>query len=226
MVIPVLGIPYLTRSDLMLRAVTSINHPVDELVIVDNSVDDTCPIVDGARHIKTGSNMGVSWAWNTIIMATREAPYWVIANADIRFGPEDLVRMEERMQAGVDLLLNESMALFAISGNCIQTVGWFDTMFVPAYCEDNDYIYRSRLMGIDVQFLEPQFEHFGSASIKSSDGFRKANSVSYPMNVKYYREKWGGSMGHEVYTSPFDNGGSPRDTPPLDLDRLRALSWD
>lgn len=223
--IPVLGIPYISRSDLMLRTITSINHPVDELVILDNSRDGSCPQVDGARTIKMHRNMGVSWAWNTIIRNTHEADYWVILNADVQLGSDDLARLAERMQDGADLCLVESMALFGISGACIEKVGWFDESFVPAYCEDNDYIYRCRLLGANVEWITAGWDHFGSATIKSSDAHREGNNRSYPMNVKLYREKWGGIMGEEVYTTPFDRGGSPRDTQTLDLSRLRALSW-
>ena len=74
--------------------------------------------------------------------------------------------------------------------------------------------------------IAPEFKHFGSATIRSDPKMLAANSRSYPQNVKYYQEKWGGLMGRETFETPFDQGGSPRDCPPLDFDRLRALSWD
>lgn len=224
--IPVIGCAYITRSDLMLKMIMSINRPVNEIVIVDNSLDNTCPQVEGARTIKPYSNMGVSWAWNTIIHSTRRANYWVIVNSDVEMGPNDLANLEARMEAGDELCLVHSMALFGISASCVQKVGWFDEMFVPAYCEDNDYVYRARLLGVEVTFIEPEYAHYGSATIKSSQKFRLANDVSHDRNVKYYREKWGGVMHEETYTTPFDKGGSPRDTQTLDLHRLRELSWD
>jgi len=224
--IPVLGLPYISRSDLFVKTVTSINHPVDKMVVVDNSRDGSCPQVDGAEYIKMHRNMGVSWAWNTIIMQSREAPWWAISNSDLKYGKHDLSNLDTAMGEGRDLVFIESMALFGISAKCVQTVGWFDEMFVPAYCEDNDYTYRARLLGIEPHFIRPAFEHFGSATIKSDKGMREANARSYPQNVKYYQEKWGGLMHHEVYETPFNKGGSPKDCPTLDFDRLRALSWD
>ena len=223
--IPVLGVPYITRSDLFIETIVSINHPVDKIVVVDNSADGTCPQVDEAQYIKAHRNMGVSWAWNTIIKQSYEAKWWAISNSDLKYGPNDLKNLDEAMNDGHDLVFVESMALFGISAKCVQTVGWFDEMFVPAYCEDNDYRWRAHLLGIDVHFIAPEYEHFGSATIKSDLEFRAANSHSYPQNVKYYQRKWGGSMGSEVYETPFNEGGSPRDCQTLDFNRLRALSW-
>jgi len=226
-VIPVLGFLYISRSDLFVDAVTSINHPIDSMVVVDNSNDGTCPQVDGARYLKMHRNMGVAWGWNTIIKNTREAPYWIIANSDIKFGPDDLKRMEAKMQSGVELLLNDSMALFGISATCIQKVGWFDENFVPAYCEDNDYLRRAKLLGgVHIEWITPSFSHFGSATIKSDEARRDGNNRSYPQNVKYYQDKHGGIMGQETYDTPFNQSGSWRECPTLDFDRLRALSWD
>lgn len=224
--IPVLGVPYINRSDLFVRMITSISHPIETIVVIDNAADDTVPRVDGAIYIKPHRNMGVSWAWNTIIKATPHAPWWAISNADIKLGEHDLANLEAGMASGLDLCLVESMALFGISAECVQKVGWFDENYAPAYCEDNDYLYRAKLIGVRIDWLIPEFEHFGSASIKSDPKLYAGNALSYPENVKYYARKWGGVMHQEVYTTPFDQGGSPRDCPTLDFDRLRRLSWD
>lgn len=224
--IPVLGVPYLSRSDLFVEMITSINHPIGDIIVVDNSTDGTIPQVDDALYITPHRNMGVSWSWNTIIMARPHAPWWAIANSDIKLGPYDLQNLCEAMDSGGELVLIESMALFGISASCIQKVGWFDTNFIPAYCEDNDYIYRARLLGVEPRFITPGFTHFGSATIKSSPHAMMNNNRTYPLNVRYYSEKWGGIMGKERFTTPFDKGGSPRDCPTLDFERFRTLSWD
>ena len=146
--IPVLGIAYLNRSDLFAECILSIDFPVDELVIIDNSGDDTCPVVDGAHYIKMPRNMGVSWAWNTIIKAYPLAPWWLIANSDVKFGPGSLQKVFEAMKDS-DLTLAPTMATFGLSHDCVETVGWFDeAAFIPAYCEDNDYLRRARRLGI------------------------------------------------------------------------------
>jgi len=140
-VIPVIGTAYIARSDLLVEMVTSIDHPVQDLVIIDNSSGDTCPRVDEALTIRMHRNAGVSGAWNLIIKTRPKAAWWCIVNSDITFGPHDLEQLEQQMEGGKELVLLESMAAFGISRACIKQVGWFDEMFVPAYCEDNDYIY-------------------------------------------------------------------------------------
>lgn len=223
--IPVIGTAYITRSDLLVAFIKSINHPTQEIVIVDNSPDATCPQVDDARTIKMHRNGGVSWAWNTIIKAVPKAPWWLIANSDIAFGPKDLATLEAKMTEGHPLVMLESFAAFGISRECIKKVGWFDENFVPAYCEDNDYIYRARLKGIKPVFLPSGKKHFGSATLKSSTWAAENNNRTYEENVAFYKAKWGGIMHQETYTSPFNEGGDPRDWT-LDIDRLAKLSWD
>ena len=224
--IPVIGTAYIARSDLLVEMVTSIDHPVQDLVIIDNSSGDTCPRVDEALTIRMHRNAGVSGAWNLIIKTRPKAAWWCIVNSDITFGPHDLEQLEQQMEGGKELVLLESMAAFGISRACIKQVGWFDEMFVPAYCEDNDYIYRTRLMGIEPVFLPSGKKHYGSATLKSLEGAVKQNNRTYPKNVSLYKRKWGGIMHQETYTTPYNAGGSPRDCETLDIDRLAELSWD
>jgi len=225
-VIPVIGTAYITRSDLLVELVKSINRPVQDIVIIDNSPDDTCPRVDDALTVKMHRNAGVSAAWNLIIKTKPKAAWWCIVNSDVAFGPDDLEVLEKNMEMGSDLVLLESFAAFGISRDCIKAVGWFDEMFVPAYCEDNDYIYRARLMGVQPVFLPSGKKHYGSATLKSSPWAQQQNNRTYQLNVDRYIRKWGGRMHSETFTTPFDKGGSPRDCETLDIDRLAELSWD
>lgn len=225
--IPVIGTAYVTRPDLLVAMLQSIRHPVQDIVIVDNAPDDSCPVVDDSLTIKMHRNAGVSAAWNLIIKTRPRAPWWLICNSDITFGPDDLATLEAKMDEGHPLVLLESMASFGISRECVKRVGWFDeATFIPAYCEDNDYIYRTRLMGIEPIFLPSGKTHFGSATLKSSEWARENNDRTYKKNVAAYKAKWGGMMHQEVFTTPYDQGGSPRDCQTLDIDRLAELSWD
>lgn len=131
--IPVIGVPYVNRPDLLQRLVESLGGRYEQLIIIDNSFDRSAPEGGGARCIRFGHNMGVSAAWNTIIKATPRAPWWFIVNSDIQFIADDLERMESAM-AEHPLALLYSMAAFGISRSVIEKVGWFDENFVPAYC--------------------------------------------------------------------------------------------
>ena len=222
--IPVLGVPYIARSDLFTETILSIDEPVGDIIIIDNSANGTCPQIDGAHHVRMFRNIGVAAAWNLIIKSAPKAPWWAIINSDLRFQPGDLARLATAMQDHDFVLLN-SMACFAVSQRAIQTIGWFDERFCPAYCEDNDFVYRARLLGIEPHFELGHFAHYGSATIKSDTHMRDENDRTYAQNVREYIRKWGGIMGKEVYKTPYDEGGSPRDCKTLDMERLNELSW-
>ena len=92
--IPVLGIPYYNRKDLLLRCVASIDYPVETLVVVQNGNEDLemgigiCllnPHLAKTRlvHIKH-PNAGVAGAWNEIIKLF-PARWWMLVNNDIEF---------------------------------------------------------------------------------------------------------------------------------------------
>ena len=117
-----------------------------------------------------------------------------------------------------------SMSSFGIRASCVQKVGWFDENYVPAYCEDIDYDYRCRLLGVHIENVGPVAVHHGSVTLKNSKHYQAENARSYPSNKRYYEAKWGGFVGDETYTTPFNRGGSPRDWT-LDMGRLQGLSW-
>lgn len=138
--IPVLGVPYINRPDLMTAMIESIDEPIGRLVIIDNSVDgwaekagwikDRFPdsVVLWPRH-----NLGVGASWNLIVKATPRSPWWAIVNADIAFAPGDLKSLVRAMDTQAIAMLF-SMAAFAFSADAIASVGLFDENFVPAYC--------------------------------------------------------------------------------------------
>jgi len=106
MTIPVLGIPYYNRPDLLRRCIASIDYPVDRLVVIDNSNGGWGKAEIGkaesrnqigwpmARSYQSIAhpNAGVAGSWNEIVKLF-PAPWWMISNNDIAFGAGDLERM-------------------------------------------------------------------------------------------------------------------------------------
>jgi len=107
-VIPVLGIPFYNREDLLLRCIRSIDHPVDKLVIIDNSpgglskstVEDGYTVPNAVlvamlnpnihlSRVIAHPNGGVANAWNEI-MKFNPAEWWLIVSNDIQFSPGDI----------------------------------------------------------------------------------------------------------------------------------------
>jgi GT2 family glycosyltransferase len=225
--IPILGIPILSRPDLLWNMLASIDVPVGRIVVVDNG--DVVPVEEerarGITVIRPRSNLGVGASWNLIIKTNPTAKWWAIANFDITFALGDLARLAGHMEKTNGLgLLGGGFAAFGIRREAIEKVGWFDENFVPAYYEDNDYDYRCRLADVPMEGLPTGMHHLISSTLNGSEKYRNQNARTFPENYRYYLKKWGGTPYHEVYTSPFNEGGDLRSWQ-LDIRRLADQSW-
>jgi GT2 family glycosyltransferase len=226
--VTVIGVPVINRPDLLVRFLDSIDTdwPV---VVIDNS--DDSEIIDELADrdvalVLPPSNLGVAASWNFIIRTHPHESWWCIANADTCLAPGDLNRLAAEMaKPGPRWVgMNGDWRVFGINAECVERVGWFDENFHPIYCEDADYERRCDLSDVSRYFIPGGATHEGSAAIRS--GFARQNDRTYPDNRSYYESKWGGPLrGGEVYTTPFNRGGSVRDWT-LDLARLRANAWE
>lgn len=224
--IPVVGIPYLSNPDLLEQCLASLPRDrVGRVHIIDNSFGGlTIPDVEGQVVVtRPHHNVGVAQGWNDVIKWNPFARWWFIINADVAFVPDDLDRLEAAMRIHEVVTLGGMLA-FGVRASAITKVGWFDENLVPCYFEDNDWDYRCKLLGVHVEKLGPPAYHFGSATIRRDERYRALNNVTFPQNERYYVEKWGGKVDHEVYTTPFDKGGSPRDWT-LEMTRLSTMAW-
>lgn len=230
----ILGIPAISRPDLLQACIASIDTPL-RLVVIDNSPDGsmgdaaravTPPAVRDLCVARPPSNIGVAASWNLVITTAPAEPFWLIANADTVFGPGDLDNLA-RAITSTDygwLGVNGDWRLMAIKAETVERVGLFDTNFHPIYCEDADYEYRCRLAGIQYGFIRGTTSHVRSATIQEAR-FAQRNARTYPANVAYYQEKWGGPLrGGERFATPFDRGGSVADWT-LDFRRVRDQGW-
>jgi GT2 family glycosyltransferase len=223
--IPVLIVPVLNRPDLLDKMLASIDHPVDQIVIIDNGDVVTNAHEYPHRIIQLGWNLGCAASWNLGIKITPSASWWLIVNSDLQFGPGDLARLEATMTSEPGLYKMLGLAAFAINQKTVDKIGFFDEQFINGYCEDIDYQRRADLVG--VPHIEVGFSgtHVGSATINSTPEYMFQNGRSYNANVAYYEAKWGGRMhGGETFSTPFNRGGDIRDVRP-DIERLRLLSW-
>jgi GT2 family glycosyltransferase len=225
--IPVIGIPHYGEWRHTEKLLASIPRDRVELIhIVDNTpsygrIEVSDPQVVISRPWR---NIGVAAAWNAVIKWNPEQRWWFLVNNDIVLSEENLDAIERAMRL-YDAATFGGMHAFGIRQTAIQKVGWFDENFAPCYFEDNDWDYRARLLNVHVEKgLGPVAHHYGSAVIRDSEKYRSLNGRTFPMNQRYYEQKWGGSVDHEVYTTPFNRGGSPREWT-LDINRLANQSW-
>lgn len=97
---------------------------------------------------------------------------------------------------------------FAVNKRCIDIIGPFDEHFIPAYFEDNDAHWRIRCAGYDAYAYAPCFHH-GSQTV-ANDPERKAEvDRTFESLRGYYRQKWGGDVGQEQYTTAFNGAHEP-----------------
>lgn len=177
----------------------------------------------GVLYHALGENRGVSTSWNNGILAAQErgADAIIVANDDIEFAPGDVDKLAAHATAnrsryiiscaGTHLGFGRRVpsmgySCFAINPVAIEKLGCFDENFFPAYCEDQDYAYRAKLCGLQEEnCADTELTHAGSSSISSDRQLLYQNAMTQQKNMLYYRRKWGGFAGAEIYQTPFNN---------------------
>jgi hypothetical protein len=225
--IKTLGIPVLNRGDFLLRCVKSIDHPVENLVIINNSegknpgVNGACSQIQ-ARDIENGSlfdqvhievrkNLGCGPSWNHIF---RSYPGpWLITGSDIAFLPGSLALLDETYEKNQDagMVMGDGYNVFLMTQLALDQVGSLDENFYPAYFEDCDHWRRAVLSGVKlvsvVGFKHIHGEigdpHGGSSTVRSDPELSRKNGITTRNNYEYYVKKWGGGPDSEIFKTPY-----------------------
>ena len=262
--IPVIGILVLNGDELFLRLLRSIDCVVRTLVIFHNGDSDedvnervhaTIESVQlntvelGHKNIRNiislnrTRNLGFSAGVNQIILATPNAPFWLITNNDVQFKPGMLQAVAQSMNdtnsqqhsSCIWALVGDSVSpysSFVLTRRAIDSVGFFDENFWPAYAEDCDY--TARLIRTDCPII---FEkdttriaiHDASSTLKHSSAHSQypklvAQSGAGFNNFDYIISKWGVNvcnlrLSREPFMSP---GGFER---PFNRSREALSAW-
>jgi hypothetical protein len=249
-VIHVLGFPILNKPDLMIKMLDSIDHDIDRLYVIDNGGVVTPSMVRGYRannvHINDpGYNMGVGPAWNAIIKANIQAPWWMISSNDMQFESGCLSRLVDDMDAhsgvphlsriviGHDRKWGHHFGAFALNAECIDMVGWFDENIQPVYYEDTDMlarIERAKKHGFTLTDIDSESTHVGEQSWKTDSHHAVGNKRSWDLNRDYFDEKWNAADGRKE-TAQFDvpfnvfNDDGLRYWPQPTVERMRQQDW-
>jgi len=214
--IPVLGVPVVNGVSLIKRLVESIDHPVRRLVFVHNQ-DEGQPnesVGHAIRELKRNppklvgrvvvhtypANLGVSAAWNTIILK-HSAPWWLVANADVAFVKGTLKFIAKRITTALQTnattcnWLFRGYSLYAMTPRTVSRVGTFDENFWPAYSEDCDYQKRLVESNCPTDRVAVPLLHAGSSThnaLPNSKLFKIVNTGGAAFNNQdYLRRKWG-----------------------------------
>jgi hypothetical protein len=189
--LPLLGVPLLNRFDLLERLLGSLDHPVDTLAIVDNSIPPEGhpgggspltgqlealrqlghPLIRQIRIARPFCNLGVAASWNLILTSFPQAPLALLANNDVVLAPGVLAAALQHLDPGRPQLLPllpepNGFSAFLLTALCWDRIGLFDASFHPAYCEDLDY--RDRLRNEPaIDQLDGGFAHGAMARLNS-----------------------------------------------------------
>jgi hypothetical protein len=184
-----MGVPLLNRFDLLERLLMSLDHPIDTLAIVDNSIPPEGspggsthlstqlealrqlghPMVRQIRIARPFCNLGVAASWNLILSSFPQAATAFLANNDVILAPgilSEALRKLNPLRAQFLPLLPEpnGFSAFFITSPCWDRIGLFDASFHPAYCEDLDY--RDRLRNEPaIEQLSGDFAHEAMARL-------------------------------------------------------------
>jgi GT2 family glycosyltransferase len=209
-----IGIPTLNRADLLIPSLEAYAKDFDgiKIYIVDNGnqieLFNWLNQVDNPNHevVFPSENLGVAKSWNTLLDSIyKEHEYALILNDDIYLGLHKnyIENLIERYQSQVLLTNPIDWCVFLMPKSTYIEHGKFDEQFYPAYCEDNDYVYRLKLKGQKV-FKTPDLipkVHRASMTLERDYTLQTA----YHENKEKYIEKWGGAPDFELFKKPYNN---------------------
>lgn len=235
--IPVLICPVRSRFDILERMLKSIDYPIEQIVIVDNSCTGyEVPVDIEARmpidYIRPLTGLGYGGGINAGIIQTPRAPYWMWTSNDVVFGPGDLENIAELAEENVSIpaFISYGFVYAAVTRPTIDKIGLVDdNNFISIYMDDIDYYRRLRLGNVKIIDYLGGIQHgadghTASLTILSDPAHRAQNDKTHPANNRRYIEKWGGPSGHETFDTPF-NSGMPLWVTKVDMDRRAQYQW-
>lgn len=204
--------PCLNRFDMFTETMETVDTPIHPIVI------------DCWRN-----NRGVSGAWNEGMKKALDLgySYALISNDDLKYPPGAIrelydtavktraatvspnqVRLPIRQRSYEPDGLREGADFFCFVINIPKVVkhaGWFDQQFYPAYFEDNDMHRRIQLAGLK-SYIRTDIDviHEGSMTQKFDRHNPNVTMEKFEAHKGYFRKKWGGGPGQEVYETPFN----------------------
>ncbi len=245
--IPVIGIPIVNGTHWLKRLLGSIDYPVNEVAVINNSsnksitdelnsiCNQTYEFVNEIKLINLPHNIGVSSSWNLIIKCYLHAPFWLISNHDIAFTPGFLEKIIQHSNDNTIGVIG-SWDCFIIKDWVIQKCGLFDENFYPAYFEDNDYDIRLLNEGISHVSVDHPYYHgeetystTGSQTWRTDLSLKPRLDYSRECNQYYIAEKWGDhwltndwwNYQNFSYKNPFNNESYPSSYITYDLKFVR-----
>jgi GT2 family glycosyltransferase len=191
-------VPVLNRYDLLQRMVSSIDYPIEHLLIIDNGKGmdclDTPKLVKEVTVLSMPSNQGVAGSWNLGIKSFPFEPVWFFSSADTTYLPGALEKLAQAEPGAITLTGSfPHWQTFAIGEEAVRKIGLFDENLYPIYFEDNDYTKRAEQHDIPIVYLDIAVNHDNSSTINSDPKLAQANGRTFSNNQQYFDTKLEGT---------------------------------
>lgn len=196
--IPVLIIPVLNRFDLLERVLNSIDYPIDNILIIDNS-NSYSTDRENIHVLNMPCNIGVAASWNLGIKCFPHAPYWIIGSNDNEWVQGSLQQLNSQSNENLLVFTSQGWNSFSLGSSIVKKIGIFDENYYPAYHEDTDYIERIRLHNMKDCIIKtdiPMICHGAGTTMHSNPQFEQKNNFTGEANRLYYMEKIYGDNEH------------------------------
>lgn len=214
--LPNLIVPVLNRYDLLQRMLSSVDYPIEHLLIIDNGgrADSLFfpELAQNVHFLQLPSNLGVAASWNLGIKLFPHHTRWFFSSNDMVYHPGALEMLATAERD--EITLSDKFPYwqtFAIGDMVVDKIGLFDEGFYPAYFEDTDYQRRAVAAGVGMTSLPLAISHDNSSTINSDPHLMGKNATTFAYNAHYNDEK---AMWHD-----FTEGG-------WRLHRRREAAWD
>lgn len=208
--VPVLSPTYADQTvPSMMAPGSSSGFTADRVMLVDNSRDGFVAEAYGLATYRDpdGHNLGVARAWNVgaQYVLDHNLDYLVIVSSVLLWGPALHTTWVEQMERHWGEVAIEcdghSWHLIALHRRCFEEVGLFDPAFYPAYVESIDWCRRLRMVG-----LEGGWPRCWVNAMSLGHGLHIPEvECPWPPLGAYYRAKWNGDKGGELWTRPWGN---------------------
>lgn len=195
--IPVMIVPTLTRHDLLVQMLASIDYPVGFLLIVNNHPDaffvgtDAIPdCVADYQVFNMPANLGCAGSWNLGIKGQPFAPWWFVASDDVVFAPGALEKFAGECFPD-RLTICEAWPhyqFFGVGENVVERVGLFDENLFPANFEDDDYQRRCEVSGVEIHRADVGHYHVKQGTVHAPE-WAASNARTYGANETYFLRK-------------------------------------
>jgi GT2 family glycosyltransferase len=195
--IPVMILPTLTRHDLAVKMLASIDYPVGLLIIVNNHPNAN---FEGTHHIPNcvaeyrvlnmPANFGCAGSWNLGIKCAPFAPWWMVVSDDVIFQPGALEQFASECSPDHVTICEEwpHYQFFGVGENVVDTVGLFDENLFPANFEDDDYQRRCEISGVEFRIVNVPHSHVKQGTVHATE-WAAQNTRTYNANEVYFVRK-------------------------------------